>query len=46
MTRDGLVLSPKTVAAIGAAEAKRNRLQTAALWVIALTFLGILWSIR
>jgi ubiquinone biosynthesis protein len=46
MTRDGLVLSSETVAAIGAAEAKRNRLQTAALWVIALTFLGILWSLR
>ncbi|WP_024575644.1 MULTISPECIES: 2-polyprenylphenol 6-hydroxylase [unclassified Afipia] len=46
MTRDGLVLSPETVAAIGKAEAKRNRWQTAALWVIALTFIGILWSIR
>lgn len=46
MTRNGLVLSPETVAAIGSAEAKRNRLQTAALWVIALTFIGILWSIR
>lgn len=46
MTRDGLVLSPETVAAIGKAEARRNRWQTAALWVIALTFIGILWSIR
>lgn len=46
MTRDGLVLSPETVAAIGKAEAKGNRWQTAALWVIALTFIGILWSIR
>lgn len=46
MTRDGLVLSAETVAAIGKAEAKRNRWQTAALWVIALTFIGILWSIR
>ena len=46
MTRDGLVLSPETVEAIGKAEAKRNRWQTLALWVIALTFLGILWSIR
>ncbi len=46
MTRDGLVLSPQTVAAIGAAEAKRSRWQTAALWVIALAFLGILWNIR
>jgi len=46
MTRDGLVLSPETVEAIGKAEARRNRWQTLALWVIALTFLGILWSIR
>ena len=46
MTRDGLVLSPETVAAIGKAEAKRTRWQTAALWMIALTFIGILWSIR
>ena len=46
MTRDGLVLSPETVEAIGKAEAKRNRWQTLALWVIALTFLGILWSVR
>lgn len=46
MTRNGLVLAPETVAAIGAAEAKRTRWQAAALWVIALTFLGILWSLR
>ena len=46
MTRDGLVLSPETVEAIGKAEARRKRWQTAALWVIALTFIGILWSIR
>ncbi len=46
MTRDGLVLAPETVAAIGAAEAKRNRGQTLALWAIALTFLGILWSMH
>ncbi|MEW6766609.1 MAG: 2-polyprenylphenol 6-hydroxylase [Pseudomonadota bacterium] len=46
MTRDGLVLSPETVAAIGTAEAKRTRWQTGALWVIAFAFLGILWSMR
>ncbi len=46
MTRDGLVLSSETVEAIGKAEAKRARWQTLALWVIALTFLCILWSIR
>jgi ubiquinone biosynthesis protein len=46
ITRDGLVLSPETVAAIGKAEARRTRWQTAALWVIAVTFIGILWSLH
>jgi ubiquinone biosynthesis protein len=35
MTRNGLVLAPETVRAIGDAEARRNRWLTAALWVIA-----------
>ncbi len=35
ITRDGLVLAPETVEAIGAAEARRNRWTTIALWVIA-----------
>jgi ubiquinone biosynthesis protein len=35
ITRDGLVLSPETVSAIGAAEARHTRWRTAALWVIA-----------
>jgi ubiquinone biosynthesis protein len=34
-TREGITLSPETVAAIGAVEARRSRWQTAALWVIA-----------
>jgi ubiquinone biosynthesis protein len=34
-TRDGLVLSPDTVKAIGAAEARRNRWTAVGLWVIA-----------
>ena len=34
-TRDGIVLAPETVAAIGAAEARRNRWTAAALWAIA-----------
>jgi ubiquinone biosynthesis protein len=34
-TRDGLVLSPDTVKAIGAAEARRSRWTAVALWVIA-----------
>jgi ubiquinone biosynthesis protein len=35
ITRDGLVLAPETVAAIGQAEARRNRWMAAALWIIA-----------
>jgi ubiquinone biosynthesis protein len=35
MTRDGLVLAPETVAAIGRAEARRNRWTAVALWTIA-----------
>jgi ubiquinone biosynthesis protein len=34
-TRDGLVLSPQTVAEIGKAETRRSRWTTAALWAIA-----------
>ena len=35
ITRNGLLLAPETVAAIGRAEARRNRWMTAALWMIA-----------
>jgi ubiquinone biosynthesis protein len=35
MTRDGLVLAPETVEAIGAAESRRNRWVVLVLWVIA-----------
>jgi ubiquinone biosynthesis protein len=45
ITRDGLVLSPETVAAIGAAEARRNRWTAAALWVIAALLLWIAWML-
>jgi ubiquinone biosynthesis protein len=45
ITRDGLVLSPETVAAIGAAEARRNRWTTLALWVIAALLLWIVWLV-
>ena len=45
ITRDGLVLSPETVAAIGAAEARRNRWTAIALWVIAALLLWIVWLI-
>jgi ubiquinone biosynthesis protein len=42
ITRDGLVLSPETVAAIGRAEARGNRWITAGIWVIAILLLSIL----
>jgi ubiquinone biosynthesis protein len=35
VTRDGLVLAPETVVAIGRAEARRNRWTAAGLWLIA-----------
>jgi ubiquinone biosynthesis protein len=42
VTRNGLVLAPETIAAIGAAEARRDRWKTAALWAIAA---GLAWLI-
>src|ERR1700728_698944 len=42
ITRDGLVLSPHTVAEIGKSEARRNRWTAAALWVIAALLLWII----
>jgi ubiquinone biosynthesis protein len=41
ITRNGLVLAPETVEAIGRAEARRNRWMVAALWTIAV-LLGVL----
>jgi ubiquinone biosynthesis protein len=43
ITRDGLVLSPETVAAIGKAEARRNRWTAAALWTIAGLLAWMVW---
>ena len=45
ITRDGLVLAPETVAAIGAAEARRSRWIGRALWVIAAILLVFLVQI-
>jgi len=44
-TRDGIVLAPETVAAIGQAEARRNRWTAAALWVIVALLTVLLWHI-
>jgi ubiquinone biosynthesis protein len=46
MTREGFTLSPATVAAMGRAEGRKSRWRTIAIWIIALTFIGILWSVR
>ena len=45
ITRDGLVLAPETVAAIGRAEARRSRATVIALWAIALLLVWIVWRI-
>ena len=46
MTRDGITLSPETIAAMGRTEGRKNRWRTVALWVIAVIFIGILFAIR
>jgi ubiquinone biosynthesis protein len=45
ITRDGLVLSPETVEAIGRAEQRRNRWTSVALWSIAALLAWIAWMI-
>ena len=46
MTREGLVLSPQTIAALGRQQARNRRWETVALWVIALSLLGFFWLSR
>jgi ubiquinone biosynthesis protein len=46
MTRNGLVLAPETVEAIGAAEARRERWRTAALWVIVALLAWFAWIVH
>jgi ubiquinone biosynthesis protein len=45
ITRDGLVLAPETVAAIGRAEGRRSRWTAVALWVIAALLAVLLWKV-
>jgi ubiquinone biosynthesis protein len=45
MTRDGLVLSPDTVAAIGAAEARRGRWLTVGIWALVILLIIFRFSI-
>ncbi|MET0876593.1 MAG: ubiquinone biosynthesis protein UbiB, partial [Tardiphaga sp.] len=46
MSRDGLRLDAASIAAIARARARQSRWRTVGIWVIAITFLGILWSVR
>jgi len=46
MTREGLTLSPETIAAMGRSEGRKSRWRTIALWVLAAIFVGILIAIR
>jgi ubiquinone biosynthesis protein len=43
ITREGLVLAPETVAAIGAAEARQSRWTTVALWAIVALLGWLVW---
>lgn len=46
MTRNGVRLDDETIAAIGRIRAKQTRWRTIGIWVIALTFIGILLTVR
>ena len=46
MTREGLTLSAESIAAMGRTEGRKSRWRTIALWIIAATFIGILFAIR
>jgi ubiquinone biosynthesis protein len=46
MTREGITLSPETIAALGRSEGQKSRWRTIALWVIAAIFIGILIAIK
>ena len=46
MTREGVTLSPETIAAMGRTEGRKSRWRTLALWIIAATFIAILFAVR
>jgi ubiquinone biosynthesis protein len=46
MAREGVTLSPETIAAMGRTEGRKSRWRTIALWIIAATFIGILIAVR
>jgi ubiquinone biosynthesis protein len=45
-TRNGLVLAPETVDAIGRSEARGTRSRTLALWTIAALLAWIVWQLH
>jgi len=45
MVREGVTLSPETIAAFSRAEARKDRWRTVAVWIIAVTFIGILFAV-
>ncbi|HWW49228.1 MAG TPA: 2-polyprenylphenol 6-hydroxylase [Xanthobacteraceae bacterium] len=45
MTREGIVLAPETVSAIARAQAERGYWRTAGIWLVALTFIALLWKL-
>jgi len=46
MTREGITLSPETIAAMGRTEGRKSRWRALALWIIAATFIAILFAVR
>ncbi len=46
MSAGGLTLSPESIDAIGREQGRRSRWSTLALWVIAVSFVMILWKVR
>ena len=46
ITREGHMLSPDTIEALGRKEAKKARWSTIALWVIAIASIGILIAVQ
>jgi ubiquinone biosynthesis protein len=45
ITRNGLVLAPETVSAIGRAEGRRNRWLTVGVWAIAVLLAWVVWRV-
>jgi len=46
MTREGLTLSPETIAAMGRTEGRKSRWRTLALWILVVIFIGIFVAIK